>query len=151
MTAKQTEKCVLAFLEAFYAGDIAGLEQCCHDALTSITYTPVEVFPHHGLKEGKGWMAEAVRIQQQRYARRAYEIQTFVVDDNRAATIVAAHLTKRRDERVVQLTIAEFFTLRDGLIVEHRAFFDSLDLVQQLLGRDLSEQFATSVAAAMRG
>jgi ketosteroid isomerase-like protein len=150
MTAKQTEKCVLAFLEAFYAGDTAGLERCCHDALTSITYTPVEVFPHHGLKEGKGWVTEAVRIQQQRYTRRTYELHTLVVDDHRAATILTAHLTKRRDHRVVQLTIAEFFTLRDGLILEHRAFFDSLDFVQQLLGRDLTEQFATSVAAAMR-
>lgn len=150
MTAKQTEKCVLAFLEAFYAGDIARLEDCCHDALTSITYTPVEIFPHHGLKEGKSWVGEAVRVQQQRYAQRTYEVQTLVVEDNRAATIVTAHLTKRRDERVVQITIAEFFILRDGLIIEHRAFFDSLDLVQQLLGRDLSEQFASSVAAAMR-
>ncbi len=150
MTAKQTKKCVLAFLEAFYAGDVAGVEQCCHDALTSITYTPVEIFPHHGLKEGKVWAAEAVRVQQQRYSRRTYEVQALVVEDDRAATIVAAHLTKRRDDRVVQLTIAEFFTLRDGLIIEHRAFFDSLDLVQQLLGRDLSEKFASSVAAAMR-
>jgi ketosteroid isomerase-like protein len=150
MTAKQTEKCVLAFLEAFYAGDIAGLERCCHDALTSITYTPVEIFPHHGLKQGKSWVAEAVRVQQQRYSQRTYAIQTLVVDGDRAAVIVAAHLTKHKDGRVVQLTIAEFFTLRDGLIIEHRAFFDSFDFIQQLLGRDLSEQFASSVAAAMR-
>lgn len=150
MTAKQTEKCVLTFLEAFYAGDIAELERCCHDELTSITYTPVEVFPHHGVKKGKDWVGQAVRVQEQRYSRRTYDLQAVVVEDNRAATIVEAHLTKRKDERVVQLTIAEFFTLRDGLVIEHRAFFDSFDFVQQLLGRDLSDQFASSVAAAMR-
>ena len=150
MTADQTKQRVLSFLEAFYAGDIAGLERCCHDALTSITYTPVEIFPHHGFKQGKSWITQAVRIQEERYSRRTYELQTIMVEDHRAATIVEAHLTKRRDERVVNLTIAEFFVLREGLIVVHRAFFDSLDFIQQLLGRDLSEQFASSVAAAMR-
>jgi hypothetical protein len=46
--------------------------------------------------------------------------------------------------------IAEFFTLRDGLILEHRAFFDSLDFIQQLLGCDLTAGLASQVNFAMR-
>jgi hypothetical protein len=44
---------------------------------------------------------------------------------------------------------AAFFTLRDGRIAQHRAFFDSFDLVQQVLGHDLADEFATSVRSAM--
>jgi ketosteroid isomerase-like protein len=103
------------------------------------------------LKEGKAWVAQAVRIQRERYSVRNYEIQSTVIDGDRAATMVQARLTKRADNRVVQLMIAEFFTLRDGLIVEHRAFFDSLDFIQQLLGRDLTAGLAGQVRTAMQG
>jgi hypothetical protein len=49
----------------------------------------------------------------------------------------------------VHLETAEFFTFRAGLILTHRAFFDSFDFVQQLLGRDLTDSFAASVRDAM--
>ena len=150
MSADQTKRCVLAFLDAFYAGDVAGVERSCDEALTSLTYTPVEVFPHHGLKEGKVWITKAVQIQQQRYSARSFEIHSMVVDGNKAATMVEARLTKRSDQRVVHLTIAEFFTLRGGLIVEHRAFFDSFDFIQQLLGRDLTGDFVRDLNATMQ-
>jgi hypothetical protein len=32
----------------------------------------------------------------------------------------------------------------------HRSFFDSFDLVQQLLGKDLTDSFAADVRKAMR-
>ena len=44
---------------------------------------------------------------------------------------------------------SEFFTLRGGRILEHRSFFDSFDLVQQVLGHDLTDAFAASVRHAM--
>jgi ketosteroid isomerase-like protein len=150
MAENNTKKCVLDFIAAFYAGNIAAAEQCCDNALTSLTYAPVEIFPHHGLKEGKMWLAQAVRIQHERYSARNYTIQSMVVDDNKAATMVEARLTKHADQRVLQFMIAEFFTLRDGLILEHRAFFDSLDFIQQLLGCDLTAGLASQVNFAMR-
>ena len=59
-------------------------------------------------------------------------------------------LRKRNDGRVVHLEVAEFFTLRGGRILEHRSFFDSFDLVQQLLGQDLTDTYAAGVRNAMR-
>ena len=50
----------------------------------------------------------------------------------------------------MHLESAEFFTLRDGRILIHRSFFDSFDFVQQLLGQDLTDAFATDVRDAMR-
>ena len=89
--------------------------------------------------------------QQNRYSSCKYEIKLLSVDGAKVATIQHLRLRKRNDDRVVQLEVAEFFTLRGGRILEHRGFFDSFDFVQQLLGQDLTDAFAASVRNAMRG
>ena len=91
-----------------------------------------------------------IRTQQQRYSSRSYEIKFMAVDGARVATIQQINLRKRSDNRVVQVEAAEFYTLRGGRILVHRSFFDSFDLVQQLLGQDLTAAFAASVRDAMR-
>jgi ketosteroid isomerase-like protein len=141
---------VLNFLEAFYSGNVEAATACCDDDIDSITYAPIELFPHLGHKHGKDWIAEAIRLQQKRYSSRKYELKFIAIDGEKVATMQYVSLRKRNDDRVVHLEIAEFFTLRGGRIVSHRSFFDSFDFVQQLLGQDLTDGFADSVRKAMR-
>jgi limonene-1,2-epoxide hydrolase len=141
---------VLNFLDAFYSGDTDAALACCDDGYDSITFAPVELFPHLGHKHGHGWVAEAIRTQEARYSSRKYDIRFLTVEGARVATIQHVSLRKRNDDRVVQLDVAEFFTLRGGRILEHRAFFDSYDLIQQLLGKDLTDDFAAGVRDAMQ-
>jgi uncharacterized protein len=141
---------VLDYLDAFYAGDVARAQECCDDEIDSITYAPVELFPHLGHKHGKAWIAEAIRIQQERYLSRRTEMKFVAVDGLKVATTQRIFMEKRNDRRLVQIDIAEFFTLHGGRIIEHRSFFDSFDLIQQLLGRDLTDAFATIVQGATR-
>lgn len=150
MNDHQSEQSVRTFLDAFYAGDAMRMEQCCDDAFTSLTYAPVELFPHLGLKQSKAWIAEAIQIQEQRYSDRRYTLDFVVANDMQAAAFVQATLTKRSDKRVIRLNVGEFFTLRAGRIVEHRSLFDSFDLVQQLLGQDLTDEFAARMRNTMR-
>jgi ketosteroid isomerase-like protein len=141
---------VLKFLDAYYSGDAATATACCDEELDSITYAPIELFPHLGHKHGRAWVAEAIKTQQKRYSDRKYELKFIAVDGDKVATLEFASLRKRNDDRVVHLEIAEFFTLRAGRILMHRSFFDSFDFVQQLLGQDLTESFAASVRKAMK-
>ena len=141
---------VLNFLDAFYAGDTEAALACCDEGYDSITHAPIELFPHLGHKHGKDWIVEAIRTQQKRYSSRNYEIKSLAVDDAKVATMQYLSLRKRNDGRVVHLEVAEFFTLRGGRILEHRSFFDSFDLVQQLLGQDLTDTYAAGVRNAMR-
>lgn len=150
MVERSTRECVLEFIDGFYAGDAARVEACCDDTFKSLTHSPVEIFPHHGIKQGRAWIAESIRLQSQRYAERRHKLIFIAVDGLRAATICEASLTKRSDGRVVHLTLADFFILGGGLIREHHHFLDSLDLMQQLLGRDLSEPLAAMVQEATR-
>ncbi|MBN8974384.1 MAG: nuclear transport factor 2 family protein [Xanthobacteraceae bacterium] len=149
MESDSNRQCVLDFLQAFYAGDVAAAMACCDNEIDTITYAPVDLFPHLGHKHGRAWVAEAIAIQQQRYAVRKHEVIFIAAEDSRVAAMTRCALTKRNDGRVVQFTEAEFFALREGRITEHRAFFDSFDLVQQVLGHDLADEFATSVRGAM--
>jgi uncharacterized protein len=141
---------VLNYLDAFYSGNAEAAAACCDDDVDSITYAPIELFPHLGHKHGKDWVAEAIRLQQKRYSSRKYELKFIAIDGDKVATMQFVSLRKRNDDRVVHLEIAEFFTLRGGRIVSHRSFFDSFDFVQQLLGQDLTDSFAASVRDAMR-
>jgi len=150
MTEDLNRRCVLNFLDAFYLGDANAAMACCDDELDSITHAPIELFPHLGHKHGKEWVAEAIRIQQKRYSDRKYEMKFIAVEGDKVATMQYVSLRKRSDDRVVHLESAEFFTLRDGRILIHRSFFDSFDFVQQVLGKDLTDTFATDVRRAMR-
>jgi ketosteroid isomerase-like protein len=141
---------VLKFFDAYYSGDIETATACCDEDFDTITYAPVDLFPHLGQKRGRAWIAEAIRTQQQRYSSRKYQLKFTAVDGDKVAAIQFLSLTKRSDDRIVHLETAEFFTLRAGLILTHRSFFDSFDFVQQLLGQDLTDSFATSVRDAMR-
>jgi uncharacterized protein len=135
MDERQTRQRVLDYLEAFYTGDVARTLDC---------------FPHLGHKHGKAWVPEAIQTQKKRYLSRKYEIKFMAVEGDKASVMLRLRMEKRNDRRVVQFDVAEFYTLRDGRIFEFRSFFDSFDLVQQLLGQDLTDAFAASVQGAMR-
>jgi uncharacterized protein len=151
MTEDFNRQSVLKFFDAYYSGDVETAAACCDEDFETITYAPVDLFPHLGRKHGKAWVGEAIQTQQKRYKNRKYELKLIAVDGDKVAAIQLLSLTKRSDDRVVHLETAEFFTFRAGLILTHRSFFDSFDFVQQLLGQDLTDSFATSVRDAMRG
>ena len=45
---------VIKYLDAFYAGDIDVATACCDEEIDSITYAPVELFPHLGTQARQG-------------------------------------------------------------------------------------------------
>lgn len=66
-----------------------------------------------------------------------HEVRFIVANDNKAAVIIGVHYHKRDSDRVVQIDVADFYTFRNGQIVEIRQFFDSFDLVEQLIEREI--------------
>src|SRR5713226_2705939 len=99
---------VLNFLDAFYSGDTDAALACCDDEFDSITYAPIELFPHLGHKHGQSWVAEAIQTQQDLYSSRKYEIKFLTVEGAKVATMQHLALRKRNDDRVVRLEVADF-------------------------------------------
>jgi len=141
---------VLNFLDAFYGGDTATALKYCDDEIRSMVYLPVELFPHLGPRQGKAAISELIAIHAARYSKRRFEVKFLVADEQRAAAIIDVAFTKRTDGRVLQMPIGIFFALRRGLVAELRSFFDTIDMIEQLTGRDLIGPLLREAGPALR-
>ena len=141
---------VLNFLDAFYGGDTAAAMKCCAEDMLLMVYLPVELFPHLGPQRGRKAVADLMAVLEARYTARRHEVKSIVSDRHRVAAIVELTYTKRDDGRVIRLPSGNFFEIRRGLITEIRCFFDTIDWVAQLTGRDLVGPLMQEVGSALR-
>jgi uncharacterized protein len=126
------------FLDAFYSGDIEGAVACCNDDIDFVAHAPIDILPHMGHRHGKADVAEMWKIIHARYSSMRYEIPMMVAENDKVAATIRVFFRKRTNDRVVQIDIADFYTLRDGRISQIHQFLDSFDLVQQVLERDVA-------------
>src|SRR6476661_4311399 len=137
---------VLNFLEAFYSGNIEGALAYCSDDIDFIAHAPVDLLPHMGHRRGRAEVGEMWRIIHARYSNMRYYVPIIVAERDKVALTIRAFLRKRSNDRVVQIDIAVFFTIRDGRIAQIRQFLDFFDLVQQMLERDVMAELAEGKA-----
>jgi hypothetical protein len=78
MQPRLARQLVLDYLDAFYTGDVLRALDCCDDEIDSITYAPVELFPHLGHKHGKAWPGAVRPCGILHTAHRAYHSTPFV-------------------------------------------------------------------------
>lgn len=138
LIANILEQRVRDHLAAFYSGDVDAALANCADDIDYICYAPTGVLPHLGQRRGKAETEASWRAVVNRYPRMRHEVRFIVADNNKAAVIIHVHYHKRDCDRVVQIEVADFYTFRNGHIVEIRQFFDSFDLVEQLIERDIT-------------
>jgi uncharacterized protein len=126
------------FLAAFYSGDVEAALTTCDDDVAFIVNAPVEFFPHFGPRRGKVEVAETWRALHTRYTSMRYEVPFLIADDSRAAAIIKIFFRKSSTDRVVQTSIADFYTFRSGRIASIQQFFDTFDALEQTLERDIT-------------
>jgi uncharacterized protein len=126
------------FLTAFYSGDIEAAFATCDDDVEFIVNAPVEFFPHFGPRHGKVDVAETWRALHARYASMRHEVPFLIADDNRAAAIIKIFFRKSLTDRIVQTSVADFYTFRGGRIASIQQFFDTFDAIEQTLERDIT-------------
>jgi ketosteroid isomerase-like protein len=141
---------VLNFLAGYYGGDVDAATRCCAEDMLLMVYLPVELFPHLGPQRGRKAVADLMAVLDARYSKRRHEVKFLVADRHRAAAIVDVTYTKRADGRVIHLPSGNFFEFRRGLITEIRCFFDTIDWVSQLSGRDLIGPLQREIGNALR-
>src|SRR5206468_464267 len=140
---------VLGFLSAIYARDIASALSFLDAQFEFVGHVPVEIFPHLGARHGKSEIAETLAAVQKRYDSMQHEVLFIAADGDRVATIVRVHLRKRSSGRMIEFLSADFYTLRNGLIIEQREFLDSFDLVQQVLEREVIDDIRKNIRARL--
>ena len=137
MVEQLNRRRVQNFLDAFYARNIEGALACCSDDVDFVANAPIEIMPHLGHRHGKTGMREMWNTIFARYSSMRYEIPAMVAEGDKVAANVRAFFRKAGNDRVIQLDIAAFYTFRRGRITKIREIMDTLDLVQQVLERDV--------------
>lgn len=133
---------ILDFFAAFYAMDLDRAMAFYSESVDYVSFAPIDIIPHLGHRHSKAQLRETFAAVYSRYESMRYEVLSIVAEDDRVATIVRVFLQKINRDRIVQLDIANFYKLQDGLIVQQREFFDSYDLVQQVLEVDIGAAIA---------
>lgn len=147
MAATSAKDTVLAKIDAICAGDFAQAMTFYHDDVDFIGYAPVELFPLLGQRRGKTEVMRTMTSIHERYMRRRTEVEFVAGEDDRVSAIICLHLQKRANDRVIQLRTANFYRVRDGLVVHQRMFIDSFDTIQQVMEIDLAEMIANRAKA----
>ncbi len=138
MTVQANRQRLTDFYKVFYAMDLDGLMAFYSDNIDYVSFVPVDIIPHLGHRRGKQELRETFQKIHARYSRMRYEVLTMVAEEDRVATIVRIFFQKALRDRIVQIDVANFYTLRDGLIEQQREFLDSYDMVQQVLEIDIA-------------
>ena len=136
--SEANKQLVRQFLTAFYSGDVEAALATCDDDIEFIVNAPVEFFPYFGPRHGKVDVAETWRALHARYASMRHDVPFLIADDNRAAAIIKIFFRKSLTERIVQTSVADFYTFRGGRIASIQQFFDTFDAIEQTLERDIT-------------
>lgn len=66
-----------------------------------------------------------------------YQNETLLADGDWASTLGAGQMLQRATGRTIHIRTGNFYRFRNGKVVVYRGFTDSLDTVEQVLGREL--------------
>jgi ketosteroid isomerase-like protein len=134
-----TETSIRPIVEAFYR---ASAERDVERVMTFIAgdvdwlvQGPVDVFAFFGQRHGKAAVLEGYREMERRLQVTGYQVETLLVDGDRAAALIRLTSVVRASGKVMSVRTSHFSRFRDGKIIEMHAIVDSYDMVEQTLGR----------------
>lgn len=107
------------------------------DDATYIAYLPEELFPNRGERHGKAEISETFRMIHDRYSELSGKTLMSVAEGEHVALLLLMRGVLRGSGRVVSVHVADFIRLENGLIKDQRQVFDSFDLAQQVLNREI--------------
>jgi ketosteroid isomerase-like protein len=143
-----TESSIRPIVEAFYRAsaerDVARVMAFIADDVNWLVQGPVDLFAFFGQRHGKAAVLEGYREVGLRLDVTAYQVETLLVDGDRAAALIRLTSVVRATDKVMSVRTSQFSRFRDGKIIEMHAIVDSYDMVEQTLGRsfDLAPELA---------
>lgn len=134
---EQTRAALADLLAAFVSGDRERLTACYDDDVEWLFLAPATVFPFAGARRGRVEVAKGFDLLFENYQMTEYRTEALIVDGEWASTLGTGQMLQRATGRTIHIRTANFYRFRDGKVVEYRGFTDSLDTVEQVLGREL--------------
>ena len=124
--------------KTFSEGDFNRLGDMFDENVDFISNAPIEIFPYLGRRIGRAEVIKALSAVHSEFEAIEYLPLRILVEDQTAGLIVSINLTQRKTKRIMRFFSANFLRFRDNRIVEYRAFLDSFEAAQQVLGREFN-------------
>jgi ketosteroid isomerase-like protein len=115
------------------------MEEVIHDDITFVSHAPPQLFPFFKHGRGKDDLLAAWRESRIHFKFIAYEPIFIVADETGAAVIVLMKIRHEATNRSLALIVADFLKFRDGRVIDFHQFMDSLDAMEQFLGRKIAD------------
>ena len=128
---------IYALYDAFSAGKFETLSDMFDERVDFESNAPIEVFPSVGRLIGRTAVMKALQAVHGELNSIVFVPLRIITDGHSAGVIVSIQLTQRTTKRTIRLFAAHFLRFHDSRIVEYRAFLDTFEAVQQVLGREL--------------
>lgn len=136
-TTEQTRAVLANLLSAFVSGDRERIAACYDDNVDWLFLAPASVFPFAGVRRNKAEVFRGFELLYESYRITEYNMDTTLVDGDWASTLSHGHMLQLATGRTIRIRTGNFYRFRAGKIIEYRGFTDSLDIVEQVIGREL--------------
>lgn len=135
MTQGSDRERIEAYYRALCTQDYDVIESFLDDDVQWSFCGPVDVLPFCGTYRGKAQVRHVLEHKiAETLGRRKIVSEYFLVDGGHCALL--GRLTGMLSGgQTISYRIAQFFTMRNGKVVEHRSLLDSFDAVEQVIGR----------------
>jgi ketosteroid isomerase-like protein len=134
-----TETSIRPIVEAFYRAsaerDVERVMSFIAEDVDWLVQGPVDVFAFFGQRHGKAAVLEGYRELDRKLQITGYQVETLLVDGDRAAALIRLTSIVRASGKVMSVRTSQFSRFHDGKIVEMHGILDSYDMVEQTLGR----------------
>lgn len=125
-------------LNAFVTQEIDDLKSILHPDVDWVVYGPIDMFPFLGAQRGRGAVLSACADLLRCMQVAAATPERHVIAGDTASVLLRCTLRPIRIDNAVNVRIAAFVKLKDGLIGDVRVVVDTFDLVEQSLGREIN-------------
>lgn len=132
-----TRAALANLIGAFTGGDRDRLVACYDDDVDWLFLAPATVFPFAGKRRGKADVLKGFETLFQSYRITEYYVEAMLADGDWASTYSVGQMLQLATKRTIRIRTGNFYRFRDGKVAEYRGFTDSLDIVEQVLGREL--------------
>ena len=133
-----TREYVESFRRARQSRDAQQIEPFLDDHVDWLLTGPIELLQFCGQRRGKAEVLNCLTRQHPAVLGAfKIELDTLMVERDRAATLSRMTATQRSTGRTISYHQAQFMRFRDGKIVEYRGIIDSFDAAEQMIGHSI--------------
>jgi ketosteroid isomerase-like protein len=133
----ETRATVEALYDAYGRRDPGRVAALRHENIDWVIFGPVGIFPFAGPRHGAAAVLDALATIAKAFQLESYVPEIVIVEGDRAAVMADVSYKQRATGRTLRIRVADFLRVRDGRVIEFREFFNSFDMVEQALGREI--------------